>query len=201
MSKKYRTVCFFVSAIIVFLSYGSASAGEDKKSNKIKTISEGMILPQFELNAPGSSEEQEYLGLKDLKPFFWSQISAKILVMEIFSFYCPHCRKQGPVLNKIYRFIQQDDSLANGIKMLGVAAGGDKSKVDMWKSSLHVPFPLFTDPDTSIWQKLGKPGVPCTLIVTIRGKVLAVHYGASEDTEDFFREIKKFYEEQMSPKP
>jgi len=199
MSKEYLTLCLFLSALAVFLGYGSASAIGDKESNKVKTISEGMILPQFTLNAPGSSDEQKYLGLKDMEPFPWSQISAKIIILEIFSFYCPHCRKQGPVLNKIYKFIQQDPELANNIKMLGLAAGGDQSKVDMWRSSLHVPFPLYTDPDTSIWQKLGKPGVPCTLIVTSSGKVLAVHYGATEDTEEFFRQIKKIYEEQNSP--
>ncbi len=155
-----------------------------------------MSLPQFTLNAPGSSDEQKYLGLKDMEPFSWSQISAKIIIMELFSFYCPHCRKQGPVLNQIYTFIQQDTTLANGIKMLGIAAGGDQSKVDMWKSSLHVPFPLYPDPDTSIWQKLGKPGVPCTLIVTNSGKVLAVHYGATENTDELFRQIKEIYEKQ-----
>ena len=199
MSKKYPAFCFFVSAIIVFLGYGNASAIGDKESSKVKTISEGMSLPQFTLNSPGSSDEQEYLGLKDMKPFSWSQISAKIIILELFSFYCPHCRKQGPVLNKIYKFIQKDPKLANNIKMLGLAAGGDQSKVDMWKSSLHVPFPLFSDPDTSIWQKFGKPGVPCTLIVTNSGKVIAVHYGTTEDTEEFFRQIKKIYEEQAGP--
>ncbi len=199
MRKKYPAICFFVSAVIVFLGYGSASAVGDKESDKVKTISEGMTLPQFTLNAPGSSDEQKYLGLKDMEPFSWSQISSKIIILEIFSFYCPHCRKQGPVLNKIYNLIQQDTALVNGIKMLGVAAGGDQKKVAMWKKSLNVPFPLYTDPDTSIWQKLGKPGVPCTLIVTNSGKVLAVHYGATEDSEEFFRQIRKSYEEQTGP--
>lgn len=196
MSKKNLTLCFFICAIITFLSFGSASAIEDNESNKVKTISEGMSLPQFTISAPGSSDEQKYLGLKDMEPFSWSQVSAKIIIMELFSFYCPHCRKQGPVLNKIYKLIQQNTLLTNDIKMLGIAAGGDKSKVAMWKSSLHVPFPLYPDPDTSIWQKLGKPGVPCTLVVSSTGKVMAVHYGATEDTEEFFRQIKKIYEEQ-----
>ena len=196
MNNKKLTACFFALAAIICWGLNSGSAIGDEKADKVETVDTGMTLPQFELNAPGSSDEQTYLGLKDRAPFSWSQISAEIIIMEIFSIYCPHCRKQGPVLNKIYKFIQEDPALKDGIKMIGIAAGGDQKKVDRWKTTLHVPFPLYPDPETTIWQKLGKPGVPCTLIVTDSGKIMAVHYGATEDTEDFFRQIKKIYEEQ-----
>ena len=196
MNNKKLTVCFFALALIICWGLNSVSARGDEKADKVEIIAVGMTLPQFQLNAPGSENEQTYLGLKDRVPFSWSQISAKIIILEIFSIYCPHCRKQGPVLNKIYKFIQEDPALKDGIKMIGVAAGGDQKKVDRWKTTLHVPFPLYPDPETTIWQKLGKPGVPCTLIVANSGKIMAVHYGATENTEDFFLQIKKIYEEQ-----
>ena len=85
--------------------------------------------------------------------------------------------------------------MSKDIKMVGIAAGARKSETEGWKTALHVPFPLFSDPETSIWQKLGKPGVPCTLFVNSTGKVLAAHLGATEDVEAFFREIKKYYDE------
>ena len=196
MSNKKLTICFFALVVIIFWGLNSVSAFGDEKADKVEIIAVGMTLPQFQLNAPGSSSEQKYLGLKDLEPFSWSQISSKIIILEIFGIYCPHCRKQGPVLNKIYKLIQEDPALKAGIKMIGVAAGGEQKKVDRWKTTLHVPFPLYPDPETTIWQKLGKPGVPCTLIVKNSGKIMAVHFGVTENTEDFFRQIKKIYEEQ-----
>ena len=206
MDKKKWVVCFFVFLISGFWGLNTVSASGGKEATRqakpgpgqeeVKTISAGMDLPQFTLDAPVSEVDQKYLGLSERKPFSLSQISAKILVLEMFSMYCPHCRKQGPVLNKIYKFIQEDTAMKNGIKMVGIMAGGDQEKVDKWKTTLHVPFPIFPDPETTIWQKFGKPGVPCTLIVNISGKVLEVHYGASEDTEAFFRQIKKLYKEQ-----
>jgi len=196
MNNKKLTVCFFALMVIICWGLNSVSALGDEKADKVETVAVGMTLPQFQLNVPGSSSEQNYLGLKDLEPFSWSQISAEIIVLEIFGIYCPHCRKQGPVLNKIYKFIQEDPALKDGIKMIGVAAGGEQKKVDRWKTTLHVPFPLYPDPETTIWQKLGKPGVPCTLIVTNSGKIIAIHYGVTEDTDDFFRQIKKIYADQ-----
>jgi len=205
MDKKKWVACLFAFLALGYwgLNGISASGGKEatrqansEATHEFKTIAAGMDLPQFTLDAPVSEVDQKYLGLSEREPFSLSQISARIFVIEIFSMYCPHCRKQGPILNKIYKFIQEDKVLKNGVKMLGIMAAGDQSKVDKWKTTLHVPFPIFPDLQTTIWQKFGKPGVPCTLIVNISGKVLEVHYGASEDTEAFFRQIKKLYTEQ-----
>ncbi len=196
MSDKKRIIRSLFLSICIFgsLSFFAVSGAEE--SEEAKTISVGMNLPKFVLAGPDSTDDQEYLGLKDLKSFCFSQISAKIIVLEIFSIYCPHCRIQAPALNKIYKFIKQDSQLSNGIKMVGIAAGAKKSEAEGWKTTLHVPFPLFLDTDTTIWQKFGKPGVPITLLVSGTGKVLATHSGPTEDVEDYFRQIKKFYNEQ-----
>lgn len=189
---------FFLSILYscIFWSLSCFSAAGTTKSEETKTISTGMNLPQFALDAPGSAKEQKYLGLTELKPFSLSQVPAKIIVLELFGIYCPHCRKQAPELNKVYNFIKNNPQLSNGIKMVGIGAGANKNQVDGWKTTLHVSFPLFPDPETTIWQKFGKPGVPCTFIVSDTGKVLATHLGHTEDIEAFFRQIKKFYFEQ-----
>ena len=196
MKNRKPANCFFTLVVIICWGMNLALGFGSEKKGKEKILATGKILPQFQLNAPGSLDEQKYLGLKDSEPFYWSQISAQIIIMEIFSLYCPHCREQAPVLTRIYKFIQEDPALKDGIKMIGVAAGGDQEKTGRWKTTLRVPFPLFPDPETTLWQKLGKPGVPCTFIFTKSGIIMAIHYGATENTEDFFREIKKIYEEQ-----
>jgi len=154
----------------------------------------GTHLPEFVLNAPSSINDQKYLGLSERKPFSLSKVCAKIIVLEIFSIYCPHCRKQAPMLNKIYHLIKQDAELFRGIKMVGIGAGCTASQLAGWKSAFHVPFPLFHDPNGDVWKKLGKPGVPCTLVLSTEGKVLAVHFGPTEKIEEFFVQLKKLYE-------
>lgn len=188
----------FLSALVVYICLSICcplSFGEDSPEQD-KIVSAGMKIPQFVLHPPDSVEDQKYLGLTDLNPFSIDKISAKIVILEVFSFYCPHCRNQAPVLNNLYGFIQQDATLSNDIKMIGLAAGTDKNKTDLWKTSMRVPFPLFRDTDTSIWKKLGKPGIPCTLVVSKSGEVLSVHFGVIEDIEDFFSNIKEYHKNQ-----
>ena len=85
-----------------------------------KPITVGEILPQFTLTAPGSKEVQQYLGLKEAAPFSLSQVPAKLFLIEIFSTTCTTCMKSAPGLNKLYKFIQNDQVLRNDIKMLGI---------------------------------------------------------------------------------
>ena len=180
--------------LLCCISFGvycyQAHAAEKKQGDK--AFSAGKTLPQFKLSAPASPEEQQYLGLKKREPFVLSQISSKLFIFEIFSFFCPHCRKQAPILNRVYKFIQEDPDLVNDIKMIGIAAKNNRDQVDTWKMYFHVPFPLFPYPKGDIWQKIGKPDTPCTLVLTASGEVLSTHLGATEDIEGFFREIRKF---------
>ncbi len=188
---------FFCSAAVcVFLAFLGHPIFGSEGSKASQIISIGMDLPQFTLDAPGSEKERQYLILKNPKSFSLSEIPAKLMVVEIFSVYCPHCRLQAPKLNSVYNLINQDPELTHDIKMIGIAAGADQSKTDKWKATLRIPFPLFADPVADVWEKFGKPGIPYTLVVTNSGKVLSIHSGVTEDVEEFFRHIKKLYKQQ-----
>jgi peroxiredoxin len=155
----------------------------------------GKDLPKFTLNAPGSEKERQYLSLTNSKTFSLSEIPTKLIVLEIFSVYCPHCKIQADKLNKLYDLILQNSGLSQDIKMIGIATGADQTRTDKWKKNLKVPFPLFSDPETEIWKKFGQPGVPYTLLVTNSGKVLSIHSGTTKDVENLFRHIKKCHKE------
>ena len=96
-------------------AYGTEEEGDDRG------VSVGMILPKIELPPPGSEKDQQYLGLKDLEAFSFSAISSKLIVLEIFSVYCPHCRMQAPKLNKLYNLIHHEPELSSRIKIIGIA--------------------------------------------------------------------------------
>ena len=184
---------FFAGCIFWGLSCSLAYGTDEKTASE--TITAGMKLPQITLDAPASEKDVKYLALKDSKPFSLSQIPARLIVLEILSVYCKHCPKQAPKLNRIYKLIQQDADLSHDIKMIGIAVG-DQRKVAKWKAKLHVPFPLFVDAKGAKWERLGKPGVPLTLLVTNNGKILSTHPGVTKDIDEFFRHIKKVFKQQ-----
>jgi peroxiredoxin len=185
--------CFSCMTVLIFLGLSCPPTYATEEESAPEIISVGMNLPQITLDAPATKKHREYLSLKTSEPFSLSQVPAKLIVLEIFSVYCPHCRKQAPKLNKVYNLIQHDMELSPDIKMIGIAAAGDVNKTDKWKTTLHVPFPLFADLNSVVWEKLGKPGVPYTLLVSRSGKVLSTHSGVTEDTDEFFRHLKKVF--------
>jgi thiol-disulfide isomerase/thioredoxin len=162
----------------------------------VKNISPGMSLPQFKIDMPDNIETKQYLGLKGLKSFTISQIPAKLILIEIFSFYCPICHKQAPIANRVYKFIQQNPELGKDVKMIGIGAGNNQKEIAAYKATFHVQFPLFPDPDFYIHKKLWEQRTPCTILLTKNGKVLLAHYGVMEDVDEFLQLIEKFHKQQ-----
>ena len=155
-------------------------------------ISAGMELPQFKLDTPHAEKDRQYLGLKKTKTFSLSEIPAKLIVFEIFSVYCSHCKKQAGKLNMLYNLIHHNPEFSRDIKMISISTGADRGKTANWKKILEVPFPVIADPYTEIHKKLGTPGVPLTLVVKNSGKIMTTHTGVTENVEELLRSLKEF---------
>jgi thiol-disulfide isomerase/thioredoxin len=188
--------------VLIFLFLCTASCTDETKDTNVNystpsAIADGKELPKFRIIVRSSEQERQYLGLKDdIEIFSISEVSAKIIIIEIFTINCPSCRLQAPILNNVYKFVDYNDELSSDIKMIGIAVGCDYAELEKWKSSMSIPFPLFLDENYIVWQQLGKPGIPCTLIINGNGKVLTSHFGVTKDEEDLFRQIKKLHKQQ-----
>ena len=102
-------------------------------------------LPIFELPIPGSEGEKGYLGLNGSGNFKIGQIKAQVVIIEVFSFYCPHCQRTAAQINDLYQMIEKRADLKGKIKMIGIGAKNSAYEVDSYKERYHVPFPLFPD--------------------------------------------------------
>ena len=56
----------------------------------------GGPLPDFKLPIPEHSADKEYLGLTTSGAFAIAQIKAQVVIIEIFSMYCPYCQREAP---------------------------------------------------------------------------------------------------------
>ena len=162
-------------------------------SYEVEPISSGMLLPQFTLAGPITADAQRYLGLKNPEPFSLSQISSRLIFVELFSVLCRDCQREAPNINKLYNYIQKDPELEKGVKLIGIGMRSDNKKIQVYKTSFNVKFPLFPDPDNTIFDKLGDPKVPFFMVINNAGKVLMTHFGPIKDLDEFFSQIKKIY--------
>ena len=75
------------------------------------TPKNGGTLPLINLDVPKDPDHRSYLGLSGEGLFNISQIKAKVVIIQIFSMYCPYCQREAPNINKLYRLIESDPQL------------------------------------------------------------------------------------------
>ena len=183
---KITSIVNWVS-IFLLLSMGVVSAGTAPPK-------EGEVLPEITLSVPDMHTHQDYLGIaKDKKTFHIPEIKAKVVLIEIFSMYCPYCQKDAPVVNELYNKIAQDEKLKNNIKMIGIGAGNSSFEVDFFQKTYHVNFPLFPDGDFFIHKMLGEVRTPYFIGVKINKdgthSVFYSNRGAIENASKFLNLI------------
>jgi len=144
---------------------------------------------QITMPAPDSPQAQKYLGLKDMEPFPLSALNAKIVIIEFFNALCPHCGANAPIVNKLYKVVQEDSSLRD-VKFMGVAIGSEKSEVDAFRKNFKVPFPIFIDENFAISAAVGGADTPTTMVLgTSNGKVYASLVGVIKEFDGFLKEL------------
>lgn len=137
---------------------------------------EGGRLPEFTLAAPKEPAAADYLGVEPGAVFTPAQIRAEVLLIEIFSMYCPHCQREAPAVNELFRLIEADPALRGRVKLIGIGAGNSAFEVDFFRSRYQIPFPLFPDPDFTIHQRLGEVRTPYFIGVRLSPKAAPVVY-------------------------
>jgi len=125
------------------------------------------VLPEISLPIPQETVHRNYLGLSNEGLFQIPQIKAKIVLVEIFSMYCPACQNEAPRVNELYKLIESDSKTKGRIKLVGIGAGNTPFEVDVFRKKYEVPFPLFSDTDFSIHKSLGEVRTPYFIGVKI----------------------------------
>jgi peroxiredoxin len=153
----------------------------------------GERLPPFELPFPHETEAKNYLGLSGTGKFTIPQIKARVVIIQIFSMYCPVCQKEAFRVNKLYQAIQKRKDLRDKIKLIGIGTGNTDFEVGFYRDKYKVDFPLFSDEDESIYEILGELRTPYFIGVKINrdgsDEVFYSRLGQFRDTSGFLKRI------------
>ena len=123
---------------------------------------DGSVMPELLLVTPESKQHREYLGLSTSpgEKFKISDIKADILIIELFSMYCPYCQKEAPLVNELYQMMTHDQTKGLSVKMIGLGASNSQFEVEHFAETYNVDFPLFPDKDMSMYKALEGTGTP-----------------------------------------
>jgi peroxiredoxin len=152
-------------------------------------------LPLVSLPVPINPAHMGYLGLSGGDTFKIPQIRARVVIVEIFSMYCPFCQREAPKINRLYNKIESNPELKDRIKIIGIGAGNSSFEVEVFRKKYDIRFPLFPDEDFSIHKCFGEVRTPFFIGVKINEdgahKVFYSKLGGIESAEGFLKSMIK----------
>jgi peroxiredoxin len=152
--KKIRALYCMVIITVCIFTYSLSLAGSPPAV--------GGILPDIKLSMPKDMADKNYLGLGifGFGSFTIPEIKANVVIIEIFSMYCPYCQREAPNVNQLYEKIEQNPALKGKIKIIGIGVGNTSYEVGTFKKKYNVSFPLFADADYVIHKMVGEVRTP-----------------------------------------
>ncbi|WP_319523369.1 TlpA disulfide reductase family protein [uncultured Desulfosarcina sp.] len=153
----------------------------------------GDQLENLRLPTPESTDTRTYLGLPPGESFPVTAITGKILVIEIFSMYCPHCQREAPAVNRLYQAIQDSGTLRDRVRMIGIGVGNSTFEINHFRKHYSIPFPLFPDEDFSVHKAIGEVRTPFFIIIALgpdgKGRILWTKSGSMGELETFMARL------------
>ena len=152
----------------------------------------------FSLPAPDLDAHRKYLGIPSDTAFYPGQVSADILLIQIFSMYCPICQREASKTNELYNLIRTTPAYDKALRLVGIGAGNSDFEVAFFKEKYTIEFPLFSDADFEIHQKIGEVQTPFFIGIrpgdTEEPEIFFTHSGEIKDPNAFLEDVFKAFE-------
>ncbi len=189
-----RLACLLLAAALSLALSAPALCGHMSEATHSAPLAVGQAFPDVHLPGPLAPDVVRALGTGAASGGFrLHALRAPVVVLEVFSMYCPYCQAEAPTTVELARLIERR-GLADRVKLLGVGAGNTQYEVDVFRDTYAVPFPLFPDPDYQIHKACGEVGTPFFYVLakTPDGYVVRlVQEGQTDGAERFLGAIVK----------
>ena len=166
---------------------------------------EAETVPEFTLIVPDNEEMRTYLGLKGEpgNTFSIQDIDADILLIELFSMYCPFCQEEAANVNSLYEAMLSFSTPEFSVKIIGLGSNNSAFEIDHFRNTYGIRFPLFPDQNMSIFKLLGGKGTPGFIGLRKNAdntySIVLRQSGGFYQADEFLNELlhKSGYNEQM----
>jgi thiol-disulfide isomerase/thioredoxin len=152
----------------------------------------GDLFPDITLKVPKTEGDKLYLGLEEKQAFKISDIKSEIIIIEIFSMYCPYCQKEAPIVNELFDKINKNLELKDKIKLLGIGAGNTQFEVDIFRENFKIEFPLIPDEEFLIHKAIGEVRTPYFFVIkkiNNKNNIIYSNVGTIGNPENFLNMI------------
>jgi peroxiredoxin len=122
---------------------------------------------------PSGAKPPQFSGRTlDARQLSLTEVRGKVVVVNFFASWCPECRPEMPVLERLHR-----EFASRGLVIIGINAREDKEAVGRYATELGLTFPLVLDPGGKHNDLYGVIGIPTTFVVGRDGRAVAFAVG------------------------
>ncbi|MFC1607851.1 redoxin domain-containing protein [Candidatus Latescibacterota bacterium] len=161
-----RTVLTMLVLIVAVMIFGQGWAQDNG------TLKEGDTVPGIFLRDLNG----ENFFLKD---HIGTNTAVKGILFSFCASWCEPCKKEIPELETLYE--KYKDS---GILFYLVDVGENKKTVAQFKQELGTPIPFLMDRYQKVLEKLGRPGLPHSILVDSSRTIQFINTGFAEKSAD-----------------
>jgi len=154
-------------------------------------------LPALSLTVPENEGFRKYLGLTGAAgdAFDIADIKADIVLIELFSMYCPYCQAEAPMINQLNDLALLMQEKGVRVRIVGLGASNTQFEVEYFRDTYDVQFPLFPDKNLQMYKDLkgeGTPGfVGCRLKEGEKPQIVLRQSGGFESPDSFLEQLLK----------
>jgi len=179
-----KKISAFIFAAILCFTFSSQAAQAGNR-----TPAKGESFPDIALIMPDKPFDKDYLGLMGKNTFKLSQVKADVVILEVFSMYCPYCQREAPLVNQLYDIIDKRTDIKNRVKILGVGVGNTPFEVGIFRNQYNIQFPLVPDESFAIHKAVGEVRTPHFFVVKINtdssNSIIYSNVGSIKDPNQF----------------
>jgi cytochrome c biogenesis protein CcmG, thiol:disulfide interchange protein DsbE len=126
------------------------------------SIDVGQDAPEIELSGPAAK-------LSDLK--------GHVVYLDFWASWCGPCRESFPWMNEI-----QKKYAPQGLRVVGMNLDAKRADADKFLQEVPAQFTLAFDAAGASAKKIGVKGMPTSVLIDAKGKVLLVHQGFKRES-------------------
>jgi thiol-disulfide isomerase/thioredoxin len=148
-------------------SHKDVQKNAPKKDSADESPKKGAAAPQFKLE-----------GLKPGSSYSLAGYKGKVVLLDFFATWCPPCRKELPVIQKIFNGLKNKD-----FALLAVNSMEKQGTVNTFINEQQYTFPVALDGEGKTGDAYGVKAYPTLVLIDRYGKIADIRVGFEEDIE------------------
>ena len=115
------------------------------------------------------------LGVEN-RTLFSPDMKGKVIFLNIWATWCPHCRSQLKTLNSL-----AGDIRSSGVKLILIDVGEPKEAVDYYANDKSIAFEILLDGKSEVAELYGLIGVPTYVTIDNEGVIQGIGHSLPAD--------------------